>query len=115
VAQPCRGKVERRLAIRERADNTGAPSDLAQDAFQRVIRADAAPVFRPEGVVGQRLMDPCFHNLGRFGQAQAAQLLERGYLQGPCVSLSFDDGDISIADHVVPFLRGDIFHQHRLS
>jgi hypothetical protein len=37
VPEPGRGKIERRLAVREGADNTGAPSDFAQDAFQRII------------------------------------------------------------------------------
>src|SRR4051812_37774518 len=36
---------------------------------------------------------------------EAIARLKRGSLQGPCASLSFDDGDISIAEHVVPFLR----------
>jgi len=36
---------------------------------------------------------------------EAISRLKRGCLQGPCASLSFDDGDISIAEHVVPFLR----------
>lgn len=31
--------------------------------------------------------------------------ISRGILHGPCVALTFDDGDISIADYVAPFLR----------
>jgi peptidoglycan/xylan/chitin deacetylase (PgdA/CDA1 family) len=31
--------------------------------------------------------------------------INRGTLRGPCVALTFDDGDISIADYVAPFLR----------
>jgi peptidoglycan/xylan/chitin deacetylase (PgdA/CDA1 family) len=36
---------------------------------------------------------------------EAIDRLKRGCLQGRCASLNFDDGDISIAEHVVPFLR----------
>ncbi len=36
---------------------------------------------------------------------EAIGRLKRGCLHGPCASLSFDDGDISIAQHVVPYLR----------
>ena len=34
MAQPGRGKIEDRLAVRERPDNAAAPPDLAQNAFQ---------------------------------------------------------------------------------
>jgi len=36
--------------------------------------------------------------------------LTRGTLRGPCAALSFDDGDASMADHVLPFLL-----KHQLS
>jgi hypothetical protein len=37
VAQPCGGEVERGLTVRERAHDTRAPPDLAQDALERVV------------------------------------------------------------------------------
>jgi len=40
VAQPGRSDVERRLTIRERAQDTRAPSDLAQDTLKRVVGAN---------------------------------------------------------------------------
>jgi peptidoglycan/xylan/chitin deacetylase (PgdA/CDA1 family) len=36
---------------------------------------------------------------------EAIDLLNRGNLRGPCAALTFDDGDSSAAEHVVPFLR----------
>lgn len=36
---------------------------------------------------------------------EAIAKLSEGQLRGPCVSLTFDDGDISIAEHVEPILR----------
>jgi peptidoglycan/xylan/chitin deacetylase (PgdA/CDA1 family) len=36
---------------------------------------------------------------------EAMQRLSAGTLKGRCVALSFDDGDASIAEYVVPFLR----------
>jgi hypothetical protein len=46
----------RRLAaarsVRERAHDTRAPPDLAQDALERVVGANPPPVLLREGVVG---------------------------------------------------------------
>src|SRR5262249_4500134 len=39
VAQPRGGEVERRLTVRKRAHDAGAPPDLAQDALERVVGA----------------------------------------------------------------------------
>jgi peptidoglycan/xylan/chitin deacetylase (PgdA/CDA1 family) len=36
---------------------------------------------------------------------EAIACLKQGCLRGPCASLSFDDGDISVAEYVTPFLR----------
>src|SRR5262245_66257712 len=44
VAQPCGGEVERGLTVRERAHDTRAPPDLAQDALERVVGANPPPV-----------------------------------------------------------------------
>src|SRR5215472_10238424 len=51
VAQPCGGEVERGLTVRERAHDTRAPPDLAQDALERVVGANPPPVLLREGVV----------------------------------------------------------------
>ena len=76
MPQPGRGKIERGLSIRECADHPRAPSDLTQDALKRIVGADATPVLLWERVIGQRLLDRRFHELGGSGQAQAAQLLD---------------------------------------
>src|SRR5262249_3046153 len=46
-AQRCGGEVERGLTVRERAHDTRAPSDLAQDALEWVVGANPPP--RPVG------------------------------------------------------------------
>src|SRR5262249_29631341 len=76
VAQPRGGEVERRLTVRKRAHDTGAPPDLAQDALERVVGANPPPMLLWEGVVGERLLDCHFHQLGGAAQAQATQLLD---------------------------------------
>jgi len=40
---------------------------------------------------------------------EAIDRFKRGRLNGACVSLTFDDGDISMAEHVLPYMR-----QHNL-
>jgi hypothetical protein len=37
MAQPGGGKIERRLPVRERADDACAPPDLAQDALEWIV------------------------------------------------------------------------------
>src|SRR5262249_29259023 len=76
VAQPCGGEVERGLTVRERAHHARAPSDLVQDALERVVGANPPPVLLREGVVGECLLDCRFHQLGSAAQAQATQLLD---------------------------------------
>ena len=71
MAQPCGGKVECGLTVRERAHHTRAPPDLAQDALEGVVGANPPPVLLREGVVGERLLDRRFHQLGSPGEAQA--------------------------------------------
>ena len=51
VAQPRGGEVERRLTVRKRAHDAGAPPDLAQDALERVAGANPPPMLLWEGVV----------------------------------------------------------------
>src|SRR5207248_360873 len=36
---------------------------------------------------------------------EAIDRLKRGSLRGRCVSLTFDDGDISMMEHVLPYMR----------
>src|SRR5260221_1558348 len=76
VAQPSGSEVERGLTVRERAHDTRAPPDLAQDALERVVGANAPPVLLREGVVGECFLDRRFHQLGGAAQAQATQLLD---------------------------------------
>jgi hypothetical protein len=52
VTQPCGGEVERGLTVRERAHDTRAPPDLAQDALERVVGANPPPMLLQESVVG---------------------------------------------------------------
>jgi peptidoglycan/xylan/chitin deacetylase (PgdA/CDA1 family) len=40
---------------------------------------------------------------------EAIDRFKRRCLHGPCVSLTFDDGDISMAEHVLPYM-----HQHNM-
>src|SRR5262249_31071233 len=75
VAQPRCGEVQGRLAVGKSPDHARASPDLAQNALERVVGADAPPVLLRKGVVGQRLLDRRFSKLGRLGEAQAAQLL----------------------------------------
>src|SRR5262245_47819772 len=75
-APPCGGEVERGLTVRERAHDTRAPPDLAQDALERVVGANPPPVLLREGVVGECFLDRRFHQLGGAAQAHATQLLD---------------------------------------
>src|SRR6516164_5925474 len=52
------------------------PPDLTQDALERVVGANPPPMLLWEGVVGERLLDRHFHQLGGAAQAQATQLLD---------------------------------------
>jgi hypothetical protein len=56
VPQPGRGKIERRLPVWERTNDARAPPDLAQNALERIVGADAPPVFLREAIVGKRLL-----------------------------------------------------------
>jgi hypothetical protein len=58
VAQSGSGEVQGRLPVREGPDHTRASPDLAQEALERVVGADARPVLPWEGVVGQGPFDP---------------------------------------------------------
>src|SRR5215831_13975576 len=69
-------EVERGLTVRERARHARAPPDLAQDALEGVVGANPPPVLLREGVVGERLLDRRFPQLGGPGEAQATQLLD---------------------------------------
>jgi hypothetical protein len=65
------------LPVGERAHDARAPPDLAQDALERVVRADAPPVLLRESVVGECLLDRRLDEVGSPGQPQRAQLLDQ--------------------------------------
>lgn len=68
------GQVQCRLPVRECADHARSPADLAQDAFQRIVRPDAPPVLLGEGVIAQRFLDAELHELCGACQPLIAQL-----------------------------------------
>ena len=49
MPQPVRGQVERRLAVGEGADHTGAAPNLAHDEVQRVVGSEHDPVLVGDG------------------------------------------------------------------
>lgn len=51
VPQPGGDEIESRDAVGESTNDTGPPSDLAHDAFERIVGADASPMLFREGVV----------------------------------------------------------------
>ena len=53
----------------EGADHAGARPDLAQDALERVVGADAPPVLLREGIIAQCLLDRRFSKFGGLGEA----------------------------------------------
>src|SRR5262249_23068526 len=59
----------------ERTHHARAPPDLAQQALERVVGADATPVLLRESIVRQRLLDPRFSKLGGLDETRTAQLL----------------------------------------
>src|SRR5262249_37468648 len=65
-----------RLPVGERAHDARAPSDLAQDALERIVGADAPPVLLREGVVGECLLDRYLDELGGPSQPQRPQLVD---------------------------------------
>src|SRR5262245_62818672 len=62
MAQPGRGEVQGRLPVGKGADHARAPPDLAQDALERIVGADAPPMLLWEGIVGQRLVHAPSHD-----------------------------------------------------
>ena len=60
MAQAGADEQQGRVAIREGTHNSGAPADLAVEAFHDVVRADPRPVLRWEIAVGQRLLNAVF-------------------------------------------------------
>ena len=81
MAQPGGGQVQRRLPIRECADDTGSPPYLAQDAFQRVVGSYPPPVLFWKSVVAKRLFNRIFHKLGGPRQPLLAQLGDENTLR----------------------------------
>jgi hypothetical protein len=74
VPQARGGQVESRLAVRERAKHAGAPPDLTQDRFKRVVGPDAPPMLLWEAVIAPRPPESGFRKLGGFSQTKGAQL-----------------------------------------
>ena len=64
VPEPCADQHQGRLSIRKAAYHTGPATDLTVEAFQDVVRPDAAPVFMREVKVGQRFHDPVVVRIG---------------------------------------------------
>ena len=60
MAQAGADEHQGRVAIREGTHNSGAPADLAVEAFHDVVRADPRPVLGWEIAVGQRLLNAVF-------------------------------------------------------
>jgi hypothetical protein len=73
VPQPGRGEVEGRLAVREGANHSGAPSDLAQDVFKWVVGTDAPAMLLREAVVADGLLEARCRKLGGSGQTRKAR------------------------------------------
>src|SRR5689334_20438101 len=70
MPEPGGSKVERRLPIWECAHHPRTPSDLAQDALERIVGADTPPMLLREG------LDRSLHELGGSHQTQRPQLLD---------------------------------------
>ena len=89
MAQAGADEHQRGVAVREGAHNTGAPPDLAVEALNDVVRADARPVLGGEIAVGQRLFNAVLHLLRRLLQLHLAQLGDdgSGLLAGGLLSL----------------------------
>jgi hypothetical protein len=51
------------MAIGKRADHASPSSDLADDALERIVRFDLAPVVAGEGEIGQRFVGFRFDEL----------------------------------------------------
>ena len=77
MPEPGRGEIERRLPVGKRAHDARAPPDLAQDALERIVRADAPPVLLRESVVGERLLARRLDEVGSPGQPRSSGLLVR--------------------------------------
>ena len=60
MAQAGADEHQGRVAIREGTHNSGAPADLAVEAFHDVVRADPRPVLAWEIAVGQSLLNAVF-------------------------------------------------------
>ena len=65
VAQVGCDQDESTVAVRERPDDPGAPADLAHDALEGVVGAQAAPVLRGKLEVLERLLDAFGYDVGR--------------------------------------------------
>ena len=71
VAQSGTDKHERRVPVREAANYSRPPADLAVEPFQDVVRSDAWPMLGGEVGIGQRFLQAVLYFLRRLRQPQA--------------------------------------------
>ena len=66
-----RPQVETGLSIREGANDTGAPTDLSHNTFQRVIGPQLDPVAIGESIIGQGFLAVLFQQLRKLFPASS--------------------------------------------
>src|ERR1039457_4667494 len=74
VAQAGRNEDQGAVTIGEGPDGPGAPADLAHDALEGIIGAQAAPVLRGKLEVLERLLDALGNDVGRAGELHLPKL-----------------------------------------
>jgi len=74
VSQTGRHQHQWRVAVRKRSHDARSSANLPVEPFQRVVGADAPPVFRRHGVITQRLINTGFDDLRSLAQPHLAQL-----------------------------------------
>jgi hypothetical protein len=57
-------------------DDPSSPPDLLHDPLQRIVGPDLAPVAVRKAVIGQRLADALFNEIGRSCQALRPQVCD---------------------------------------
>lgn len=84
VPQPGRNPHQRGLSVREAADHAGVTTDLAHDSLQRIIGADAPPVFLWTAHIAQCLFNALINVIGRLAELHPFELLDppvQGWLE----------------------------------
>ena len=100
-------RLRGRLAIWERADDAGAPLDLAKDAFKRVVRAYTPPMLLWKSGNGERLLDRRFGEVGGYCQRDARHfsITRTAFSRAAAIS-SLAWIALSIAAISAPWLKG---------